>query len=284
MSDELHNEISSDRFALARTTSGYMLTYSEDQIIGKSLRTSGRFAERDIDAARDLLTGAGVNVKTSIFLDVGANIGTHSVHALKSGFERAVCIEPDPHNFKLLRINQILNDVDARCVNFMAAASASERSAVLEASPTNFGDHRVRIQADGGLNLHDEQEWKLRNITTRHLEAMIAEAGSGVAEIGLAWIDTQGHEGHVLAGAPGLLASGVPIVLEFWPYGLTRSAGWSLLRGLLGPSGRKIHDLRRSIEARQLAAISIDELDAAFAKYLAAESKSFSPYLDLLLL
>jgi len=261
-----------------------MLTYSDDRIIGESLRNAGQFAERDIDALRDLLRQAGAEVRPSIFLDVGANIGTHSLHALKSGFEKALCVEPDPDNFKLLRINQILNDVDARCVNILAAASNAAGSAILEISPTNFGDHRVRLGRDGTPNLHDEQEWTMRTVSLRRLDDMIAEVGVALAHIGLAWIDTQGHEGHVLAGAQGLLASSIPIVAEFWPYGLSRCGGWPLLRDILIGSGRKIHDLRRSIAANCLQSVTMDEIEALFDRYLAAESKNFSPYADLLLL
>jgi hypothetical protein len=37
-------------------------------------------------------------------------------------------------------------------------------------------------------------------------------------------MDVQGHEGHILRGAQSLIATGVPLVFELWPYGL-RSAG-----------------------------------------------------------
>jgi hypothetical protein len=36
-------------------------------------------------------------------------------------------------------------------------------------------------------------------------------------------MDVQGHEKHVLEGAANLLASGVPVISEFWPYGLERA-------------------------------------------------------------
>ena len=44
-------------------------------------------------------------------------------------------------------------------------------------------------------------------------------------DVGLAWIDVQGHEGHVLAGAEALLDSEVPIVCEYWPEGLGSAEG-----------------------------------------------------------
>jgi hypothetical protein len=37
-------------------------------------------------------------------------------------------------------------------------------------------------------------------------------------EVGLVWIDTQGHEPHVLRGATAMLKAGVPVVLEYCPW------------------------------------------------------------------
>ena len=43
----------------------------------------------------------------------------------------------------------------------------------------------------------------------------LTQLGGQVADaVGLVWIDTEGHEGHVLAGAASLVDRGVPIVLE----------------------------------------------------------------------
>jgi len=36
-----------------------------------------------------------------------------------------------------------------------------------------------------------------------------------VNELGLVWLDVQGHEGEVLAGARTLLESRVPVVMEY---------------------------------------------------------------------
>ena len=45
----------------------------------------------------------------------------------------------------------------------------------------------------------------------------------------LIWMDTQGFEGYVLKGANNLLKFRMPMVLEFWPYGLKRSGCYDLL-------------------------------------------------------
>ena len=60
------------------------------------------------------------------------------------------------------------------------------------------------------------------------------------------FIDTQGYEGHVLSGSKKLLSSSVPIVTEFWPYGLARTGGAKLFYQALASSKyTSIYDLRK---------------------------------------
>ena len=270
-------------FAVTSSLHGHMLTYTRDRVIGESLRMSGGFAEQDIDLARRILAELGITVDESLFLDIGANIGTHTIHALNSGFERAACIEPDPNNFKLLRINQILNEVDDRCINIFAAASDRDGSGELEKSPTNFGDHRIRIRKGDATGIHAEEYWDTCQVRIGRLGSLIANAGLSLDNVGMVWIDTQGHEGHVFAGCPALLQSKIPVVSEFWPYGLDRSGGWPIFREALAASGRRIYDLRcPMIGARE--PISVSELEQLFSGMIAKETLSGSPHTDLLMI
>lgn len=257
---------------LSRTDFGHMMTYTADKVIGEAIRQSGRFEETDIEQARGIIEGLGVSVELSTFLDVGANIGTHSLFSLRCGFRRAVCIEADPRNFKLLRANQILNDVDQDCVNILAAASSKAGESTFELSPTNFGDHRVRLET-ARQHLHDEGSWQLITVSTKPLDTILSDVSVNYRDIGLVWIDTQGHEGHVLSGAGELLRTGVPIVAEFWPYGLERSGGYKLLRDAISNSGRRMFDLRQCIVSGNPKQIDLEiELDEIYQSMLENES------------
>ena len=57
----------------------------------------------------------------------------------------------------------------------------------------------------------------------RRLDDLLDEHGIARADVGLLWMDVQGHEQHVLEGAPKLLAGNVPLGVELWPYGLRRA-------------------------------------------------------------
>ncbi|WP_082643228.1 FkbM family methyltransferase [Methylobacterium sp. GXS13] len=263
---------------------GKFLTHRDDQIIGSLIRSRGYFEEDIVSQTMVFLEKIGVRVNNTHFLDIGANIGTHSIAALKYGFNKSICIEANVENYKLLKINYILNDFDMRGVVINAAASSYDGIATLELSPTNFGDHRIRV---GGIakarSVHGEEERREQAVPVRRLDTIFREFAIQSNLIGLTWIDTQGHEGHVLSGASELLAGQTPIVIEFWPYGLSRSGGYQMLREALFRRDRFL-DLRRSLDAGSPVVCDIDQLDLMFSKMLEQESPTNSPHTDLLVL
>jgi len=227
---------SNQDYWISKTAYGHIITHLSDKVIGTSLRREGAFQEGNISDALRLTRELGVATNGTGFLDIGSNIGTHTLYALKNGFTDAVCIEPDSTNYMLLRVNQILNGIDGKCRNFLVAASDYDGVAELELSPINFGDHRIRRPGNGtkSIPVHGEGTWETRSTKVMRLDTLLAEQHIDARQSGIAWIDTQGHEGQVLSGANTLLAAKTPIVAEFWPYGLERSGGYACLREALG--------------------------------------------------
>jgi FkbM family methyltransferase len=129
------------------------------------------------------------------FIDVGANIGTTCLPALTLGFERAIAIEPDIANARLLRANAELNGLADRLTVIEAAASDACGTLRLRRHPTNSGAHRI---ASDGV--------PVRAVT---LDDILV----GEWNIGMLWIDVQGHEQEVLAGAREI-ARCTPTVVE----------------------------------------------------------------------
>jgi len=65
-------------------------------------------------------------------------------------------------------------------------------------------------------------------------------------EVGLVWVDAQGHEAHILEGGERLLDHGIPWVIEYWPYGLTRQGALDRLNKALAHRFGHLVDVRRS--------------------------------------
>lgn len=198
---------------------------------------------------------------------------------------RVISIEPDTTNFRILRANQILNGKDEQFINVCAAAPDRDGVGLLELSPDNFSDHRVRLDSSVAVqDLYDYDEVKRNVIQTRlaRIDTLLAENGVSAKELGLVWIDTQGHEGHALAGAQSLKSAKVPIVAEFWPYGLERSRGYKKLRDLLSEDAC-VYDLQQFIRSGSKTPLNIDDLDLLYDRMLTDETEKKAVFTDILI-
>ncbi|MGI8493381.1 MAG: FkbM family methyltransferase, partial [Acidimicrobiales bacterium] len=80
------------------------------------------------------------------------------------------------------------------------------------------------------------------------------------ADIGFIWVDSQGHEAHILDGAPRLLRHSIPWVIEYWPYGLARSGGLERLHDLIEEHFGPVVDVRESLRREKVVAVSKNDL------------------------
>lgn len=230
---------------LADTDNGPMLVYRTDTVIGRFLRERGAFEEALVDdVVRFLRRRYGF--RPELFVDIGANIGTHLLRSLRDGtFARGVGVEMDHDNFHLLTCNIALNGCQSRTRLFNCAVSDVAGPAVMELSGDNLGDHRMRPATAGIADAYGEAGRKTRDIVATTLDCLELECGTAFDDTALLWIDTQGHEGHVLGGGERIFSRGRRpyVVIEFWPYGIERSGGRERLFRFLRHC-RAIHDLR----------------------------------------
>jgi FkbM family methyltransferase len=168
-----------------------------DSVIGRSLQLYGEWAENEIDSYSALLSDGDT------ILDIGANIGTHSV-ALASRFpnSQVFAFEPQPLAFSLLAANVLA----ARTGNVYARnCGCAERQKVLHITPDyesldwNIGAFslRDRDEADGGslpilLVPLDDISFKRR--------------------VQFIKIDVEGMEESVLAGSTKLISRDRPYI------------------------------------------------------------------------
>jgi hypothetical protein len=121
-----------------------MLVAADDECIGVSLRNNGAFEEALLlDVVRYLNRERGF--RPTLFVDIGANIGTHLLRALAEGlFGRGIAIEMDSFNYNLLVSNVALNGYTERTTLYKVALSDAECELTMEMSGGNRGDHRLR--------------------------------------------------------------------------------------------------------------------------------------------
>jgi FkbM family methyltransferase len=183
-----------------------------DRGIGRMLFSQRRRPEFEVlERTLELLRSAGAAIDTSrsVFLDIGANIGTASLAAVhQHGFSRAIACEPNPRSQQLMRMSLVRNGLEDRVIPVPEAISDRSGTAHLLTDAESPG--RDRLSDEGA---HEGTV----AVPMSTVDEVLARLGVAPDEVGLMWIDTQGHEAEVLKGAASLLERRCPVVFEFWP-------------------------------------------------------------------
>jgi len=241
------------------TRDGFFFCRSTDLGVGRKLFIQeGRPEMRLLVRAMAVLKTLGLSEQAlaGTFIDVGANIGTSTITAVRRcGFPNAVACEPEPYNCWLLRLNVLANRAED-CVRILPAAVSDARGEIdLLVHPVKSGGHEVYSRAKAKRMTKKAEARrgsrpKTTPVETVTIDWMIEQSLVPDAPAGLLWMDAQGHEGHVLAGAQKLTGHGVPIILEVAPTFLERQGGLGMLVDAATHSYTHLVHIRPSHQAR----------------------------------
>jgi FkbM family methyltransferase len=180
---------------------------------------------------------------SSLVLDIGANIGAHTLHLaqLVGPAGRVIAFEPTDFAFRKLRRNLELNPQLASrvtaCHCFLTDTDAAPVPSEIYSS--------WPLQQQEGLHAkHLGREMKTESAQARSLDGVLAELAD--RKVQLVKLDVDGFECDVLRGATGLLRDVRPIfVMELSPYVL-QEHGTSLdqLLSCFVPNGYVFYDER----------------------------------------
>jgi FkbM family methyltransferase len=190
-----------------------------DRTIARSVFAAGDWDPLLVGSAFRALDAYDVPYRGKTFLEIGANFGVYCLPAVAEyGFAGAIAYEPDPDSYQLLRENVERNGLRDRVKVYNAALSAVPGELLLRLGRHNAGDNRV-VAEDANANARD-----LVRVPARTFDDEVAAGRIRLDEIGLVWLDVQGHERDVLRGASSLLASNVPILIEYTTAMMTTDA------------------------------------------------------------
>lgn len=232
----------------------YLVSTNDDGVGRQVFSTNGLDFDKFETAAEIFRECRGAGA-IDVLVDVGANIGTIAVPAVKRGFvDRAIAIEPEKNNFRLLRCNLLLNDIEDRVVAIQTAAGDQHSEVTMEISPTNSGDNRIRVSEAKGLYGEDKRPTTVVRIAP--LDDVIEINQHALTARSVVWIDIQGYEVFALKGLKKQLSALPVLVIEFWPYGIMRAGSHldELLQEVAGYSG--FFDLRSPHVRRKISELS----------------------------
>jgi FkbM family methyltransferase len=258
-------------YLVARRDGQLHLLATDDPSLGTFFARSRSKELRVLTKALDCLAAEGVEVSRTTFVDIGANTGTATLAALRAGFSSVLAIEPAPSTFRLLRTNLVLNDVE-RSVRPLQVALSNKRGAGLLELGSRSRKARVLAHPDEPSTGHQEQ------IHLTRLDDLVAEGELAPAEVGMVFMDVEGHECHVLEGAGSVLQEDVPLVMELNPRLLRRAGKIDELPDLLDRHYTHILDLRSDSDPAfkpvgDLPAV-IDEVEGGVTDILACHLRA----------
>ncbi len=114
------------------------LTFAFDYI-SNEIAIDGIYEIDDLDILFEWLASMDSTIFTDECIDVGANIGNHSLY-FSQYFSHVFSFEPNPRTFKVLSLNaELVSNID--CFDFGLSSSTGE--AVLSCTNSNIGGSRV---------------------------------------------------------------------------------------------------------------------------------------------
>jgi FkbM family methyltransferase len=176
-----------------------MVSFSFDYI-GNYINAYGRYESASLEVLREILLREGI---TSTALDVGANIGNHTVF-FADFFEHVIALEPNPATYSVLQLNtQALLNVSCA----MVGASSAKATLMFQVNELNRGDSRV-MSANAATDVGTAKP-------SMTIDVMPLDSIEDVQsrDIGLIKIDVQGHELQVIRGLANTLQKQSPLIV-----------------------------------------------------------------------
>jgi FkbM family methyltransferase len=185
-------QIEQDYNTLTDTRYGQMLVNRHDRYVGKSLLEYGEFSKGEADLFAELVKPG------QIVVEVGANIGAHTIHLAQLVGPQGVVIAYEPQRipFQTLCANVQLNSLANVDAHRAAAGAESGEIIVPELDP--FEENNF-----GGLNILGHRDGS--SVPLVSLDATIAHCD-------FLKLDCEGMEDHGLDGARKLIRRSKPIL------------------------------------------------------------------------
>lgn len=158
--------------------------------IHDTMKKTGAFYEKDLLESIFQRCPPG-----KAMIDVGANIGTHSIFFATALSGHVYAFEPEPLNFSRLRSNVALNHLDQRvtCQQIAIGKLAGHADTKI-IDPANMGKSVIEVHDNG-------------NTEVVPLDSLTFDRPIGVLKI-----DVEGGEGDVIAGATTLINTQKPLI------------------------------------------------------------------------
>ncbi len=203
---------------------------SDDKVLSKFLYINGTYDFSKFETAIKICYPDSTTSPIDLLVNIGANIGSICIPAVNRNYaNKSIAVEPDPQNYRNLVSNIYINNLQDKILHYCNAISnVNEKELELELSEYNFADHRISVSNTEGV--FSESKRRKIKVVTKTLDSFVNFFDK---KKNLIYMDVQGYEGIVLQGGSKIIEKKIPIVLEVWPYGLTRANSFQILINII---------------------------------------------------
>lgn len=205
-------------YQLVSTEEGDWIFNSNDQYIPLTMfLTCKTFSKDEINIFIELTEKYYGTKPTEkcYFMDIGANVGTTCIYVKKKKIPNATIIafEPVSDNYKLLKINHMLNDIDDSIIVNKAVMNQTATYSIAINS-RNMGNSQIILE-DKKSEINPAV---LEQVESTTIKEFMEESNIEAADVKYVWIDTEGFETEVLLAAEPLLCEeSTAFYLEYSP-------------------------------------------------------------------
>ena len=171
-----------------------LVVFSFDYIALR-INIDGIYELEELDTFFSWIAKYGEEVFNGVALDIGANIGNHSLY-FSDYFKKVYSFEPVRRTFKVLCLNSELAE-NITCFN--VGLSDTEKTTLIKINPTNMG----------GAEIGNKKSVYNEIINLKSLDSLVNLSEN----IKMIKIDVEGHEYEVLIGAEKVIKKNYPIIL-----------------------------------------------------------------------
>jgi len=210
--------------------------------VSQKLFIDGSFDFRVLLKAKKLL---GKKNSKSTLINIGAHIGSTCIPAIKKNyFKNLIAFEPSKKNFRLLKANIFLNEIDDRVQVYNLALSNKKANLHLGMFNNNTADYRLlkNKQKNTEIVKSDILDNYTYNLNKNN---------------SLVIMDAQGHEAEIFMGAKKTIRKKIPFIFEFAPFLLNKD--WLKKISILFKYYNFFHDLKTN-KKKRFNAIEIKKL------------------------
>jgi len=180
--------------------------YASNDYIPEKIKKEGKFYESIF-----LESLSKLHKENGLIIDVGANIGNHTIFFGKVLHAEVIAIEPEPHNAFFLDLNVRLNKLQNNVKVLKTAVGKAKGMVRIEMNVVNnFGSFTAKPEVNP--NSSTVVDAMAIEVETQTIDYLVSNNNRSARNVSIIKIDVEGMEVEALLGAESVIRQSLPVI------------------------------------------------------------------------